>query len=1495
MFRKTLKPICLVGLLDLCVLATPALAQTAATQQLVNQGNYWHDQGREDLAADAWRKLLAVDPQQPDALLGLGLIDLNQGRRAEAQRRMQQLQSAHPGAPQTTRLRMALGGGGSNQLQNARRAAAAGRYVEAVRAYDEAFGSGGPTDDLALEYYQVLAGTPDGWERARDGLRRLASSRNDAATNLALAQVLTYREPTRREGINQLRALSQRNDVGGPARAAWRQALLWLNATNADAPLYQVFLEAQPNDREVAAKQAQLREQATVQAVQQDPNQRLLGEGFRALEAGNVAVAEARFAQVLRARPRDPEALGGLGSVRLRQERFAEASELLRPAAAANGKWRSAANSARYWQTLQEVRDQGAGGAEALARVEEAIRLLPNEPTGHVALGDLQGGSDPAAAERSYRRALELDAANAGALQGLIGLYGRQGRADEASALFAQLSAEQQERAGGASALRATVARARAQQALASGDTDAARIELEDALLEQPRDPWLRLELARLYQRAGRPDQARAIMDGLQALDADSPQALFVNALFAQERDDWRSAYASLERIPAGARDTEMAALHDTAWIHMQAAQARVLMQQNRAGEAQLLLARAEAALGDRLQRPAAAAAMAGAYADIGSQQRALVLGQRLVAGPSPGIDERLEYASVLLRARQDAEVAALLRQLRDAPMSAAQATRYQDLRTGYVLRQVDALRELGNLEGAYEALAPVLAQQPQDPRTVAALARLYGAAGDHQQALALYQQQLQLAPGDLDAMVAAAGSAASMRDLDTAEQYLQAALAHAPESPEVLAAAGRVYRAAGKNRKAESYFRASLAAQARSAGQLDHGYPVASSAFAGSGGRAFNPFAGLNGPGARSAALRGDPMPMPAATARLAAAPLPAAYAAPAALPATAYAPAPSVVLDADGLPSPVVASAPAVGGVPLPVPGQRSAASIAPVQPAPAPALAAAALPQASAATGVLGELRDLQSQNSSSLAVGAAYRTRDGEAGLGRLDDLQVPLEGRFALGEGKLRATVTPTVLDAGSLGVDYPAASRFGAGPQSALAGALAADRTPVDDLVGSALYQTLLTRGDTNATRNLIYDNALDSGRYQELYNQTDVLLTASERRIAALEALYADPLPSYILSRDLANTPIGDIAGQILGNALLARGLTTEQQAQLKALARGGASTQSPLAFQDTLYAMVANAAGARPVGSQDASGAGVSVGYEIGGFRADIGSTPLGFQDSQIVGGLGWRGQAGERLTWSADASRRAVTDSLLSFAGVEDPRTGLQWGGVTATGAKVAATVDNGLLGGYASLAWHRLEGENVADNDRQELGVGIYVHALQTTNQSLTAGLNLSAMKYDRNLSGFTYGHGGYFSPQEYVDVGFPVHWNGRGRRLTWQLDASVGVQHFKVDAAPYFPTDPALQQAAYEAASIAALLGLTTEYVEPVFLGQTKTGMSYNVSGAAEWQLSPQLFLGTRLELNNARDYKQFGTNLYLRFLLDRFGAALGRQPTPLRSPYAGGE
>ena len=889
--RSYLKLLYLSGMIDLCLLAGPVHAQDAANAQLVSQGNYWHDQGRDDLASDTWKKLLRIDPRQPDALLGLGRIALAQGRQGEARSLLEQLQASHPGSAQARALHQVLSGGPSDDragvLAAARRAASAGRYAEAVAQYRKAFTGEQPPAEIAQEYYQSLAGTADGWEPARAGLQRLqAASPGDAKLSLALAQLLTYREPSRRQGIAQLQALSTRADVGSSARQSLRQALLWLEAGKADAPLFQRWLAETPGDSAIQARLNQLNQQGQVTRAagptppsSADQAGTALGAAFKALDAGELERAEQSFRQALQAQPKNTDALGGLGTVRLRQQRFPEAQELLRQAAAASGKWRSAYDAARYWSLLGQAgtaRDQGnVQRAGELAR--QAMQIDSTQPAALDLLAALEAGSNPKQAEEYYRQALKTDAHDAAALQGLVAMYSRQGRVQEANDLFARLSPAEQEKAGGLAMLNSNVQRALAQQSLQAGDTGTAQMQLENAMVERPADPWIRLDLARLYRQMGRPDQARNVMDGLLAAHGDDPDAQYANALLAQEAGDWSAAYASLERIPASQRSAEAKALHDIAWVQLQARQAGLLHEQGRVGEAQLLMSRTEAAVSDRLDQPTVLAALAGAYADAGNTSRALTLGQRLLGNGSPSVDQRLQYADILLRAHQEAELSAVLRQLQGLTLTPEQLQRFQGLRSSYVLRQVDALRGLGNLEAAYAMLAPVLAQQPSDRDALAALARLYEAAGDQRQASTIYQQILQSNPNDLDTLVAAANSAAAGKNPDAAEVYLQRALRQAPDSPEVLAAAGRVYRAAGSTRKAEKYFKAALAAQQRQAGQLDNGLPTATGAAAfANADRSFNPFAGMTGsmpagqviqPGGVSAALNNDlALPMSAA-----------------------------------------------------------------------------------------------------------------------------------------------------------------------------------------------------------------------------------------------------------------------------------------------------------------------------------------------------------------------------------------------------------------------------------------------------------------------------------------------------------------------------------------------------------------------------------------------------------------------------------------------------
>ncbi|MCD9006570.1 BCSC C-terminal domain-containing protein [Luteimonas sp. XNQY3] len=1481
MHNRTLRRLSLVAALELGLLALPAQAQVDPTRQLAEQGRYWYEQGRGDLAAEAWKRLLATDPNQPDALLGLGLIDAGEGRAAEARARLAQLQRAHPTARQTRELRNALDGStptADAALRSARAAAAAGRQDEAVRYYEALLGGDAPEGPVALEYYQALAGTQAGWARGRDGLRQLlAQAPDNRQIALALAQVLTYRESGRREGVAMLERLAAEPALATRARAAQRQALVWLEAAPADAALYRAFLRVQPDAADVAARLAELEARP---AQGGGPDARI-GAAFRALESGALANAERGFLDVLRSAPNTVDALGGLGSVRMRQQRFDEAYEVLERAAARDARWRQPRDTARYWQLLRQAEGARSRGdlTTGLEAARRAVQLRPNEAAGHAELGALSANA-PDVAEGHFKRALALDPDNAGALQGLVAVYAAQGRGSEASALFDRLSAAQREAAGGQGALRASVQRARALQAIDAGDLETAQSELEAALVDRPADPWIRLDLARLYSRLGRPDHARSVMDSVLAMPGDDPETLLVGALFAQESGDWQTVLGNLERIPVGSRSADAERLREEAWIALQARDAVALRDRGRVAEAQQQLRQAEATLGERASDPGVLAALAGAYADIGDTPRALTLARRLVAD-APDTDARLLYAGVLLRAHQDAELSAVLRQLGGQSRNAGQDLRYRGLVTGYTLRQADALREIGNLEGAYDAIAPLLVDGAHDPDVLAALARMYDAAGDHTQALGLYRRVLQQRPSDPGLLTAAASSAARGRDLDTAESLLARALQVAPDSPEVLVAAGRVYRDAGQRRRAERYFQAALAAQERAATTSMRGLAVANdprgtSAPAGS----FNPFAGMTGSvatrpfassPARTMALPALPA-LPAASSGLAdAAPLPPALPGPGATAMAAPAPA---------LPAPVASSAGGIGPLVLAAPGQ-------------APAAPSAA--RISTGNPVLDELRALRAENSSSLQAGAVFRARDGESGLGRLSELQVPLLAEIATGEGRLSARLTPTLLDAGEVGTDYAMASRFGAGPDAALADALAGDRTPVDTLLQADIYRLMLTDGDTAATRELLYDQAVASGTFQRLFNETDPALSFAARNELARAALYALPVPAYVLDRELATLPIGTIAGELLADPATGADLSDGDRARLQGLAQGAAATLTAAQLGQRLDGLVAQGAAARRIPLDD-SGLGVSIGYRQGGFHADLGTTPVGLQERNVVGGAGYAGRIGEHFTYGVEASRRAVTDSLLSFGGVQDPRSGVAWGGVAATGARLSTTLDNGLVGGYANLGLARLEGRNVADNEHQQLDLGVYVHAVETDDHSLTAGLNLTAMRYEHNLSGFTFGHGGYFSPQSYFDLGFPVRWSGRAanRRVNWSLDASVGVQHFTTDDSPYFPTDGGLQQLAYDAASLAALLGVSPTYAEPVYTGSTRTGASYNITGAAEWQLAPQLFLGGRTVFNNARDYRQFTLNAYLRFVLDPVGASLGTRPRVLASPFEPG-
>lgn len=800
--------------------ATESTTQSAAERQLIEQGRYWLQQRDSARAAETWKKLLQARPGSADALLGLGQASVQANQAAQAQAYLAQLRQLHPNHPDIPLLEQdiaMMGDGPAATLSQAHIFIRQENADEAIKHYQKLFNGREPQGKLGVEYYSVLGYTKNGWAEAVAGLERLQKRYpDDIQIPLALAKLWVLRNETRPQGLRTFATLSRRQDVGGDATEHWRQALSWLGAPPppSTSQYFEEYLKANPDDDEI---RQQYRAKRTASAgtasnarpapVRVDPFDGHVKTGFDALQNADLATAERSFTAALRLRPRNASVLGGLGLVKLRQEKFAQASDLLGQASALGdaAQWKQALDSANYWDLVEKARTarQEDRLDDAAKLLEQALQIDAHEPTAAVELGrayvDLQSPQD---AERAYRAVLAREPGNLPALQGLVGVLAATNRGGEALDLIDGLSPELRERID-VSRLRAERSMAQGREADSRGDLADARSYFEDAISQSPSDPWLRLELARLLQRMGQHAEAIKVTDALLTQESGpGPESLYVAALVRAEQQDWTGALELADRIPQADRTSDMKALHARASLQAGLAQARALAQRGEQAQARAMLAPlVELAGGDA----GSVSAIAATYADAGDSVRArALLREALTRERQPSAGLLLQYAGLLLRVGgSDADFANTMKSLSTMPLDAAQRQQYEDLRRGHGLRQAETLRQRGELALAYEALRPLLASMPNDPLVLGALARMYMDAGDEGEAVRLYERILARSPNDLDTLRAAGGAASAAGDLGTAERLFQRALQIAPDDPQVLAALGNIYRRQGRNNKA--------------------------------------------------------------------------------------------------------------------------------------------------------------------------------------------------------------------------------------------------------------------------------------------------------------------------------------------------------------------------------------------------------------------------------------------------------------------------------------------------------------------------------------------------------------------------------------------------------------------------------------------------------------------------------------------------------------------
>ncbi|HES76730.1 MAG TPA: hypothetical protein ENO09_06975 [bacterium] len=187
------------------------------------------------------------------------------------------------------------------------------------------------------------------------------------------------------------------------------------------------------------------------------------------------------------------------------------------------------------------------------------------------------------------------------------------------------------------------------------------------------------------------------------------------------------------------------------------------------------------------------------------------------------------------------------------------------------------------------------------------------------------------------------------------------------------------------------------------------------------------------------------------------------------------------------------------------------------------------------------------------------------------------------------------------------------------------------------------------------------------------------------------------------------------------------------------------------------------------------------------------------LGNSPSGGLFGSSWLGEIGLgrfETDWGGRISllRSNVQQSILSMSGASagTPDGDIVWGQVMSTGLSLNGYRSWDAWKAESSLRLAELRGRNVADNSMVEL----YANLLRPMEDHWSAGPELFATAYTNNLSQFTPGHGGYYSPQYLLRLGGLLRYASNMPKDSpgWhtRLQAGLGWQQAHEEAADYNP-------------------------------------------------------------------------------------------------------
>lgn len=187
-------------------------------------------------------------------------------------------------------------------------------------------------------------------------------------------------------------------------------------------------------------------------------------------------------------------------------------------------------------------------------------------------------------------------------------------------------------------------------------------------------------------------------------------------------------------------------------------------------------------------------------------------------------------------------------------------------------------------------------------------------------------------------------------------------------------------------------------------------------------------------------------------------------------------------------------------------------------------------------------------------------------------------------------------------------------------------------------------------------------------------------------------------------------------------------------------------------------------------------------------GPFGGVVGATILGEGNAKLHNAKGHV---------SLGIHRTLVSESILSMTGITDPWTGQDYGRVVETGLNTSFYHQiNDRLSLSGSVRAGKRTGKNVADNSVLGMGASLSWDLKPEGYSYFVVGPAVRYESFAKNLSRFTFGHGGYYSPERSTWAGISSYFlTEQGRDWLLRGGAEFGYQNVVTKDQYDYPLEP----------------------------------------------------------------------------------------------------